>query len=156
MKKFNENAVIFLPTTEKAFDELIKSLVKNYRLPSIEHASAVVANRIQHLPPDQATTTLKYLGHCVLKNIAYQVAQAKAHKAQHEMQVDELMASLKANPNDNQARDHLTRAASEGSEYAKAAIARLEPPTESGNVIGMIKPQIGVEAATSVTAPDSA
>ncbi len=127
---YNETVEIFLPTTEEAFDKLIDDLVETYKLPSKEHATAVVANRIQHLPPDQATTTMKYLGHCVLKNIAFQIAQSKHQKVTHKLQIDQLIQVLKGSPNDAQARDAIDKEISEGSEYAKEELAKLDNKPE--------------------------
>jgi hypothetical protein len=118
---------ILLPTTEKAFDRLIKVLVKKYKLPSEEHATAVVARQIMHLPVDQATTTLEYLGHCVLKNMAYQLAQSKGRGVQHRSQIDQLVAELTSDPANQQAMDHLEQAISDGSEYAKLALEKIRP-----------------------------
>lgn len=138
MSDFNENNVIFLPQTVDAFDTLISQLVEHYQLPNPEHAAAVVANRIQHLPPDQATVTLKYLGHCIMKNIAYQVAKGKSEILSHRAQVDDIVAHIKTNPNDQQARDALYKAVTEGSEYAKDALEKIDP---MDNVTQLMSPQ---------------
>lgn len=116
--------LIYLPTTEKDFDKLIKVLVKKYKLPSKEHATAVVAMRIMHLPPEQATCTLEYLGHSVLKNMAYQVAEHKTKMVRHKMQVDQLDALLKANPHDQEVLDQLDKEVQAGSEYAKEVMSK--------------------------------
>lgn len=120
---------ILLPTTSKDFDRLVKTLVKKYKLPNEDHAAAVVAQRIMHLPPDQAMTTLEYLGHSVLKNMANQLAANKGRGIAHRFQVDELSFQLTADPNNQQARDTLEKAANDGSEYAKQALANLQPPS---------------------------
>ncbi len=116
---------VVLPQTEKEFDVLVRKLVKKFKLPNEEHAAVVVANRIMHMPPDQATVTLEYLGNCVRKNVAYQVASAKGSKISHRVQVDALVANLKANLNDQQSRDALQKAANDGSDYAKEKIAEF-------------------------------
>lgn len=116
---------VLLPITEAGFDAFIKTLVKTYKLPNEEHAAAVVANRIQHLPVDQAYVSLEHLAHCVLKNVAYQVAQSKSRLIQHKMQIEQLEAALKVNPLDQQALDHLEAAIKEGSTYAQEAFDRL-------------------------------
>ena len=120
---------IFLPTTSGDFDRLVKTLVKKYKLPNENHAAAIVAQRIMHLPPDQATTTLEYLGHSVLKNMAFQVANAKARGVAHRHDIDELKARLTSDPNNQQLRDALEKAASEGSDYAKNALSEIQPPS---------------------------
>lgn len=125
---FSKNKVVDLPITEDQFNNLITHLVKKYELPNWDHAAAVVANRIMHLPPDQATTTERYLSQCVLKNIAFQVAQARGQRISHMNQVEELVSVLKAEPNNQQARDTLQKAANEGSPHAKAALEKIEGP----------------------------
>ena len=138
----NDEEQIMLPTTEEQFDKLIDDLTGMYALPNKEHASAVVANRIMHLPADQATSTMRYLGHSVLKNIAYQVAQSKGMRIAHKAQIDQLIQTLKATPNDQQSRDAITKAIGEGSEYAKAEIEKLEPqevPTIKGPALQFVE-----------------
>jgi hypothetical protein len=108
-----------VPITEDEFDELVKEVIERYKLPNREHAEAVIANRICHLPPDQALVSLEYLGHCVIKNIAYQIAQNRGQKMNHKIQIDQLDSILTNNPLDQQALDALSKASEEGSEYAK-------------------------------------
>lgn len=125
--KWDASGTIFLPTTEKDFESLVKILVKKYKLPDHDHAAAVLANEIQHLPREQATTTLEYLGHCILKNISYQLARSISSRIGHKTQCDQLGNILKANPNDQQARDSLEKAVKEGSEYAAKILAEMDP-----------------------------
>lgn len=113
---------IMLPRTEKEFDELVNKVCAKYKLENKEHAASVIAIRISHMPPDQATATLEYFGHCVIKNIAYQIAQNRCEKIQHKQQILALEELLKANPNDQQAIDALQKAASAGSELAKQTL----------------------------------
>lgn len=127
IKTTKREKLIFLPRSEFEFDELVKRLVKRFKLPSIEHASAILANRIMHLPPDQAVVTEEYLGHCVIKNIAYQVAQAKGSLIQHKMQIDQIEAELKNNPFNQQALDALEKAAGEGSKLALEVLKKYKP-----------------------------
>lgn len=128
MKKTSQKRrEIYLPQNEKEFDQLVHTLCKKYKLPNAEHAAAVVANRIQHLGPDQATSTLEYFGHCILKNIAYQVAEHRSKTIQHKMSIDQLMTLLKNNPNDQQAVDALEQAVNQGSQYAKEQLAKIRP-----------------------------
>lgn len=131
-KPVDPQAKIYFPQTEKEFDQLVKKVVRQYKLPNVEHAAVVIANRIMHLPPDQAMTTMEYLGHCVKKNIAYQVASAKGSQISHKMQVNQLVANLKSNINDQQSRDALKKASDEGSVYASQMFNELfeEKPVE--------------------------
>lgn len=124
-----------LPTTEKEFESLVDTVVRRYHLPNRDHAAAVIANRIQHLPPDQAHATLSFLGRCVIKNIAYQIAQAKGSMIHHKQQVDMLISQLTVEPNDQQARDSLDRAIREGSDYAKTESEKLAPPSLTQRVV---------------------
>lgn len=126
---------IILPQTEAQFESLVATIVKKYKLPNKDHAAAVIANRIMHLPPEQATTTLQYLGHCVLKNISFQLAKSQGSKAAHISQVDELFATLTADKNDQQARDALEKAANEGSPYAKEALNKLDGIIETAAAV---------------------
>lgn len=139
---------ILLPTTEKQFDTLIQKLMVKYNLPRYDHTAAVVANRIMHLPPDQAKTTERYLAHCVLKNMAYQVAQAKGSKIQHKIQIDAIMAELTVNPLNQQAIDALQKAANDGSDYAKAMLNSFpsvpHPNGTVSNILDLVQP---IEAA---------
>jgi len=133
----NEDQDFFLPINSEEFDLLVDELVTRYQLPNREHAVAIVSNRIQHLPPDQATSTLKYLGHCVLKNLAYQIANQQGNKVQHKMQVDELISRLKADHNDTEARDLLEKAVNVGSTYAKDQLALVDDSPVFPKVVEM-------------------
>ncbi len=114
---------VLLPTTPDLFDKLVDRVVAKYNLPERDHAAAVIANRMMHLPPDQAYCTEQYLAHCVLKNVAYQVAQSKGSQIQHKMQIDALAAALTADPLNQEVIDALEKAANQGSEYAKKVLA---------------------------------
>lgn len=142
---------ITLPQTEADFDALVKKLAKKYHLPNEEHAAAVLANRIQQMPPDQATTTIEYLGACIQKNISYQIARSKSQKIQHKEQIDNIVSFLNENPNDMQAFDALQKAANEGSAYAKEQLAGLETIPE--NVVGLLK--LDQSSVTDKTAESS-
>lgn len=151
-----EQEEIFLPTTEGAFDVLVAELVEHFKLPSAEHCAAVVANRIQHMPPDVATTTRRALGHCVLKNVAYQIAQARSQKLTHQAQVDQLTALLTANPLDQQAWDALDKAVADGSDYALDARSQLNARPQLAGAVIPIKPFKGEEPATVQASPEPA
>lgn len=110
---------IQLPTNEAAFHALIDKLIKRFNLPDRDHATVVVANNIRRLPIDQPWSTEEYLGGCVLKHMAYEVAGAVGSNVAHRHQVDDIVAALEVNGNDQQARDALEKAALDGSEYAK-------------------------------------
>lgn len=119
---------IFLPTTEQEFDDLVTRVMELYpKIIEREHAIAVISVAIRHLPNEQATTTLQYLGHCVLKGIANHVANFKGEKVKHETQVTHHVNLLVNDPNNMQARDQLEKWANEGSVFAREALAKLEP-----------------------------
>lgn len=131
----------YLPKSPEEFDSLVDLICRKYRLTDKHHAAAIISVAIRHLPNDQATTTLKYLGHSVLKNISNYVAYNKAEILKHESQVNQLVDMIKADPNNQQAWDELNKAASEGSDKAKAALALLQPePTvtnQDDNVVSI-------------------
>lgn len=117
---------IKLPVNPTEYDRLVSLLVKKYKLKDAHHAAAILSIAIRHLPPEQYTTTLKYLGHYILKNIANHVADHKSKILQHEAQIDHLVHLLVQDPANTQARDSLEKASSEGSEYATKALLRPE------------------------------
>lgn len=149
-QQYLSDDIIFLPITENAFDELVLELVSRFNLPNVDHAAAVVANAIMHLSPEVATTTLKYLGHYVLHNVAWQIAKIKGQQASHKTQVDALIALLMTEPNNQQARDALEKAVNDGSTYAKEELGKLQP-RGSGDVIELFKqPPTGEDTATAM------
>lgn len=140
---------------EKAFDHLINELVRIYELTDREHAAAVVATRILHLPIDQCTTSLEYLYRCIVKNVAYQVATSQLSKLKHQIQIDQLVSQLKENPMDQQSLDALEKAANEGSHQAKEALRQLfdaDSPPDLSKII----PINGEDTALPVVPPDQA
>ena len=121
-----------LPQNEKEFDDLVKKLIKTFKITtSPDHVAAVVANRIMHLPPDKAKSSLQYLGECVLKNIAYQLADLKGRKISHEIQIQQLEQMLKNNPYDQQAIDALEKAVKDGSPIAQKVLDQYVKPIEN-------------------------
>ncbi len=123
--------IVVLPTTPTAFDALVDRLAKRYKFENKEHVAAIVANKIQTLPPDQATCTLEYLGHCVMKSMAYLVAREKSQEINHRAQIEVIEAALKANPNNQEALDALEKAANDGSDLAKSVLEEYratQPP----------------------------
>lgn len=122
-----KDKVIELPITPEGFHQLVAHIVKKYSLPNPDHATAIIANLIQRLPPDQFQVNEHYLGHSVLKNIAYQVARSEGSKLQHRAEIDALDAVLKNNPHDQECLDALSQAAHKGSDYAKEVLERYRP-----------------------------
>lgn len=120
-----------LPITTSEFENLVTRVVKKYELTDRHHAAAIISVAIRHLPNTQAYTTLEYLGHSVLKNIANYVANHKGETLRHESQIAQLVNILTNDPNNLQAFDELTRASNEGSEQAKAALAKLFPTEQT-------------------------
>lgn len=117
---------VWLPTTEIAFDSLVDQVVTKYKLKDRDHAAVVISVAIRHLPNEQATTTLKYLGHAVLKNLANHIANFKSEKISHEVQVKAYADKLRSDPGDTQAFDQLEKWANAGSVAAKDALASLD------------------------------
>lgn len=118
-----------LPTTLQAFDDLVTLVGRKYKLEDLNHAAAIIAGAIQHLPPTQAYVTYEYLGHYVIKNIANYVAKHKSQTLQHEHQINLLVSLLETDPGDTEARDKLQTAANQGSTLAKDALSKLEEPS---------------------------
>ena len=121
---------IQLPTTEKEFDAFVKKLCKTYKFKNAEHVSAIVAQRIQHLPPDQDVCDSLYFAACVRKNMAYQVAVHKSQWIQHKMQVEQLEMVLKADPLNQQALDALEKAVQDGSPMAREVLNKYRPDAQ--------------------------
>jgi hypothetical protein len=143
---FRPDELIPLPQDDETFDALIDTLMHRFEFPNRDHCIAVVANRIMHLPPEQATTTLQYLGDCVRKNIAFQVAQIRGQRTVHEVQVATLVQQLIANPGDGQAFDALQKMGHEGSQIALAAMKKLGiqlavPPKQELKAVSDPEPQ---------------
>lgn len=123
---------IKLPTTVKEYEELVDKVVKKHKLQDKHHAAAIISVAIRHLPVTEAYTTLDYLGHYVIKNIANFIADHQAKVLRHESEIDQLANILTNDPNDGQARDALVKAKNEGSIYAAAALDKLEPNAIAG------------------------
>lgn len=144
----NPFAKIPLPTTEAEFNKLVDKLVKRYKLKHREHAAAVVCERIGHLPPTQAYSTVKYFGDCIKKNLAYQFSRNQSKKIEHELQVDQIVAALESDPNNLQAFDALEKAINDGSPYAKAQMEKLFP-TPKLSVVSKSAEESGTSPVTS-------
>lgn len=137
-KRAKKLKLIKLPTTLVAFDALVDTIVKKYKLTDAHHAAAIISVAIRHIPNDEAHTTLEYLGNSVLKNLANYVAYHKGETLKHTAQVDQLINVLTQDPNNQQAFDELNKAANEGSEPAKEALLKLGStltPTNTSAVI---------------------
>ena len=124
-KKRNTTSRVLVPVNEKEFDTLVDKIMLLFGFISREHVIAVVANRIMHMPPDQDVTTLEYLGACVRKNIAYQLAEQVGKNNTHKIQIEDLTAMLKQDRGNLQAADALQKHANQGSPFAKAALESL-------------------------------
>lgn len=120
--KEEEHENVLVPQTEEEFDDLVIVIGNMTESENFEHVEAVLADRIQRMPPDQAFTTYDYLAQCVWKSRGYLLARARAQKIQSKMQVDEIAAHLKVDPNDQQAIDQLEQAAKAGNTYAQQVL----------------------------------
>jgi hypothetical protein len=128
---------IVIPQNAKEFDSLVNKVCKKFKFKNKEHAAAVIANRIQHMPVDECTTTLEYFGACIKRNIGYQVAQNRALEMQHEQAISQLEAVLKTEPNNQQALDELQKFADKGSDLAKAILTKVISADTPDNVLTM-------------------
>ncbi len=115
-----------LPTTLKEYDDLVDKVVKKFKLADLHHASSIISVAIRHLPNTAAYTTIDYLGEYVQKNIANFIADHKSNLLKHAAQIRHLADLLRSDPGNTQARDELQKAANDGSEPAKEALAKLE------------------------------
>lgn len=122
----NQDSIVHLPTTKEELDYLVDSIVNEYNLMNRDHAEAIIINRIMHLPPDQNTTTKDYLWRCITKNLSYQLADSLGRIRKHQSEVQLWVAELRHNPHNQQVFDALEKAANDGSEYAKSALAVLQ------------------------------
>lgn len=136
-KYFDPDEEILLPQTEEQFDLLVRQIMDRFRLENFDHTAAVLAAQIQRIPPDQAYSTLKFLGHSVLKSISYAVALHKSRKLSHKNQIDVIAEVLKNNPYDQQALDALETASKDGSEYAREILSLYRPVDAGDNVLQM-------------------
>lgn len=132
---FKCNRTVKLPTTDREFEALVSRIMGVYKLESRQHTAAIIAGTIMHLPPHQAYCKMDFLGHSVLKNLAYQLARNKSNLIQHEMSINMLESNLVASPGDAQSMDALEKAAREGSEAARAALDRIAGRPE--NVVNL-------------------
>jgi hypothetical protein len=128
---------LLLPQSEAQFDELVEELAVRYHVSDKTHVAVVLGNQIQRLPPEQCFSTLDYLGHSILKSIAYSVALHKTRIMSQKAQIDHIAAILKANPYDQQALDALETASKEGSEYAKEILSLYRPVDAGDNILQM-------------------
>lgn len=116
-----------LPRTQEDFDRIVNQVHREGEFENKDHTAAICANRIMHTAIDQDDITSEYLTKCVHRNLAYQFAANAGQRATHKFQIDDIMAQLKIDPNNQQAWDALTKAANEGSAYAKAQLETLAP-----------------------------
>jgi len=117
---------IRLPISVEEYDNLTSRLCKKYKFSDKDHVAAVISVAIRHLPNEQAYSTLDYLAGCVYKQMANHVANHKGELIKHTVQVDNLIAMFKQDPNNQQILDELRKYADNGFEYAKNELAKLE------------------------------
>lgn len=129
-------ALFFVPTTQAEFDTLIKKVKKTYKqIQNMEHAEAVIANRIQHLPPDVATTTIQYLGFCVIKNMAWQLADSRGKTLHHKSQIDDFYQQWIQDPANAKAYDAIAKAALDGSAYASETLLKIQDAQDTERAV---------------------
>ena len=127
---------VALPITAEEYETLLDRVITKFKLTDRHHAKALMAIAIKHTAVTDAYTTLDYLGHYILHNIAWYVADNVSKTMQHKAQVDQLESILKNEPNNAQAMDALQKAANEGSIDAKSALDRILPPPQQ-NVVAI-------------------
>lgn len=117
---------IYLPRDSEQYDALVEKVVKRFKLKDKHHAAALISGAIRHIPNEEAQTTIKFLGHYVLKNLANYVAYHKAEELKHEASITNLVNEIEKDQFNQEAWDKLDKAAEEGSEAAKKALMKLE------------------------------
>jgi hypothetical protein len=122
---------IKLPISVAEYDSLVSKLVKKYGFDDANHVSAVVSVAIRHIDNQTAYTTMDYLAQCIWKQMSNHVANHKGELIKHEVQVDQLVAMFKQDPNNQQVLDQLNSFSDQGSEYAKLALAKLNSTAEA-------------------------
>jgi hypothetical protein len=120
------NKKIRLPISVAEYDTLVAKLVKKYGFAEPNHVSAVISVAIRHIDNQTAYTTYDYLAQCVWKQMANHVANHKGELIKHAVQVDQLVSMFKQDPNNQQVLDQLSLFASQGSDYAKAELDKIQ------------------------------
>lgn len=124
-----------LPVTEQQFLDILNEINKIYPdIDSKQKIAASLAMAVAFLPKEQSVADINFLADCVRKACSTHLCKFMAEKIGHEASVDMLVNDIlnTANP---QSIDQLTQAAHSGSEYAKAALAKLELPAQSLSVV---------------------
>jgi hypothetical protein len=120
------NKKIRLPISVAEYDTLVAKLIKKYGFAEKDHVSAVISVAIRHIDNQTAYTTYDYLAQCIWKQMANHVANHKGELIKHAVQVDQLVAMFKQDPNNQQVLDQLSLFASQGSDYAKAELDKIQ------------------------------
>ena len=120
------NRKVRLPISVAEYDSLVAKLVKKYGFEDSSHVAAVISVAIRHIDNQTAHTTLEYLRDCVYKQMANHVANHKGELIKHTVQVDNMVATFKQDPNNQQVLDELQKYADGGFDYAKDALAKLQ------------------------------
>jgi len=126
------NPQMFVPSTPEAFENIVNDVFHVVKNSDINHVRSVVANRICHLPPDQAMVSADYFAHCVIKSMSYSVAMNQISQMKAEVTVEQLDSVLTTEPGNQQARDDLQKLVDLGNDSAKAVFKKhfpdLPPP----------------------------
>jgi len=137
-----------LPISVAEYDTLVAKLVKKYGFEDQNHVAAVISVAIRHIDNQTAHTTIEYLAGCIWKQMANHVASHKGDLIKHQVQVDNMVAMFKQEPNNQQILDELRKYADGGFEYAKTELAKLEAAITPASNLSLV-PIPNVEPQTS-------
>ena len=118
---------MLLPVTENQFEEFCDKISALH--PDIadrQKIAASLAMAIAHLPKEQSSVEVEFMASIVRKACSTHLAQFCAQMYGHRASVDALVSDIKAGGETmQQSIDQLTKAATEGSEYAAKALKTL-------------------------------
>jgi len=140
--------LIDLPRTEEDLENIIDMVMDDYCLTNRQHAAVCISTAIRHLPSDTLKCPIEYLAGSVIRNMAYNVCTHKVNLLQHESQINQLTDMLTTEPNNQQARDELEKAAREGSVKAREALDKLFPDEPKANVTPIAGAPIAASEST--------
>jgi hypothetical protein len=126
--KLDTSEQLVIPQTLEAYEELVDKVVSAYSLTERDYASGVISIVLRRLPNEVDTISIDQLGKSVRCSIGKTVAHHKGQLLEQKSQINVLVETLKQNPLDAQARDQLQKAADDGVQQAKDALAALELP----------------------------
>jgi hypothetical protein len=140
-----------LPISIEEYDNLTDKLIRKYGFKDRDYVKSIVSVAIRRLPNENAYITLDFLAQCIWKAMSNHVAAHVGDLIRHTVQVDQLVSFLRQNPNDCQTLDQLRKYASDGFEYAKTELAKLEAQANPQSPVSLVPNQPPAESSTVVS-----